>query len=481
MAVGGERPMTEPEGHLRCACPHCGGGVEFPAGIAGTSVACPHCGDPLDLVEPEPLAGVAAASSGAWTASDLALGFRGRMKRGFPPVRYLAALGLVTVAMGVLPLVYGTLVVAVGWGLVGFAAHWFLWVERWFGAREVLSVAAAFYGLGLVAGVLVLFFLLKPLLARSRRRAPPLALNPAAEPLLFAFVGMVCDTVGAPHPVRIDVDCRLNASAGYRAGVAGLVRGDLVLTLGLPLVASLNLRQLAGVLAHEFGHFGQPAGMRASALVRAVNGWLARVAGERDEWDDLLDRWVEEGADWQWRVLGGLARAGVGLSRAVLRLLRHAGHGVSCLLLREMEHQADRCEIAVAGSATFEETRRRLRTLHETARGYYRTLRAGWDRDRSLPDNFPCGMAAAEAALSADDRAAIVERADRREARWFDTHPPEAERIGRARAAGAAGLFAVDGPATALFADFDVLARQATVVHYEDDLGLARSAVRLVP
>jgi Zn-dependent protease with chaperone function len=36
----------------------------------------------------------------------------------------------------------------------------------------------------------------------------------------------------------------------------------LVLVIGLPLAAGMSMRQVAGVLAHEFGHFAQGAGMR---------------------------------------------------------------------------------------------------------------------------------------------------------------------------------------------------------------------------
>ncbi len=32
---------------------------------------------------------------------------------------------------------------------------------------------------------------------------------------------------------------------------------DLVLTIGLPLVAGLSAKEFAGILAHEFGHFTQ--------------------------------------------------------------------------------------------------------------------------------------------------------------------------------------------------------------------------------
>ncbi len=38
----------------------------------------------------------------------------------------------------------------------------------------------------------------------------------------------------------------------------------------------------------------------------------------------------------------------------------------------------------------------------------------------------------------------------------------------------------LDGPATALFGDFEVVAHQVTLLHYTDDLGLPRPLLRLV-
>lgn len=43
--------MTKPDS-FKCACGHCGGHIEFPAGAAGQTVPCPHCGKPALLAEP---------------------------------------------------------------------------------------------------------------------------------------------------------------------------------------------------------------------------------------------------------------------------------------------------------------------------------------------------------------------------------------------------------------------------------------------
>jgi len=58
------------------------------------------------------------------------------------------------------------------------------------------------------------------------------------------------------------VVCDLNAAAGFRRGAASFFGNDLVLTIGLPLVAGLSLREFAGVVAHELAHVTQKHGFR---------------------------------------------------------------------------------------------------------------------------------------------------------------------------------------------------------------------------
>jgi len=100
-------------------------------------------------------------------------------------------------------------------------------------------------------------------------------------------VDRICEEVGAPQPKRIDVDCNVNASAGFRRGMLSMFGNDMVLTIGLPLAAGLTLQEFGGVLAHEFGHFSQGLGMRLSYLVRAIIHWFVRVVYQRDQWDEI--------------------------------------------------------------------------------------------------------------------------------------------------------------------------------------------------
>ena len=62
----------------------------------------------------------------------------------------------------------------------------------------------------------------------------------------------------------------------------------------------------------------------------------------------------------------------------------------------------------------------------------------------------------------------------------FDTHPSNGDRIRAARRAADPGIFRCDLPATMLFNNFDVPARQVTILHYDDDLGIPLAQAKLV-
>ncbi len=194
--------------------------------------------------------------------------------------------------------------------------------------------------------------------------------------------------VGASAPRRIDLDCEVNASASFRRGFVSMLGNDLVLTIGLPLVAGLDLRQLSGVLAHEFGHFAQGGGMRLSYIIRRVNHWFARVVFERDEWDASLKGLSDDTHHWMVQVVGCLSQGCVWLTRRLLWVLMMLGNAISCFLLRQMEFDADRYEARVAGSAAFESTALKLQGLGLAARCAQHDL-GEFSSAARLPDDFP--------------------------------------------------------------------------------------------
>lgn len=398
---------------------------------------------------------------------------QGEISRRGVSVVYQLGLMVVALVMIVLPLIYIALIGLAGYGVYYHATQHFAPIMDWGQVRggRVMVLKFLVYLTPIFAGSVLVFFMIKPLFAGSPPKAQPYALNPDNEPLLFGFIARICELVGAPLPKRIDLDCNLNASASFRRGLLSLLGNDLVLTIGLPLVAALNMREFAGVIAHEFGHFTQGMGMRLSYVIRSVNGWFARVVFERDAWDVMLEEWAQ-GEDLRITVMVWIAQLGVWFSRLVLHGLMLIGHGVSCFLLRQMEYDADSYEIKLAGSEAFESTARKFALYGESLGHAYKEMKRSWNSSHHLPDNLPAFFVQKEGELSFATREKVDGELGLKRTGLFDTHPSDADRIREARKAADPGLFQLERPATELFANFAVPARIVTLLHYQEDLGL---------
>jgi Zn-dependent protease with chaperone function len=402
-------------------------------------------------------------------------GFRGPIIRPKTSIFYHVALVLVAATMLLLPLIYLSLVGTVAYIVYYHAVHNLRPIMEATGninSVYILLGKLLIYFVPLLAGVVVVFFMFKPLLAGRPKHAQPLALNPASERLLYAFIEKICDVVGAPSPKRIDLNCQINAAAHFRRGFFSLFGNDLVLVLGLPLVANLTARELAGVIAHEFGHFTQDTGMRLNYIINSVNFWFARVAYQRDAWDEALESWSTDTEDAWVAVTVMTVQLAVWFSRLILRILMLVGMTVCGFMVRQMEYNADAYEIKVAGSECFERIERKLATLDAAWQETRTYLRASWKQNKTLPDNLPELIRHAHQRLPPPVLRKIDDTLGFHRTGLFDSHPSPADRIRQARKANDPGIFHDDRPASSLFASFEHPARFVTLLHYTDDIGI---------
>jgi Zn-dependent protease with chaperone function len=388
------------------------------------------------------------------------------------PVSLLYKLGLAAVAlvMVLLPITYVGIIVLVAWGVYEHALH-----PRYQLGGGTLALLG--YLAPIIVGGVLVFFMIKPLFARRPKDYEPRGVLPEEEPELFRFIYAVCDTVQAPRPVRVLVDFQINAFAGFRRGLPDMLCRRLTLSIGLPLVAGLSVRQFGGVLAHEFGHFSQGAAMRLTFVVRSVNAWFARVVYERDAWDDRLRSGAQR-SDFRFGIILHLARAMVWVTRRILWLLMNVGHAVSCFMMRQMEFDADRFESQVVGSETFAETTRHFQLLNAAWQQTIAQQTEAYASNR-LVDDLPRlnAMAAKRLATKAvQANWAVLPTA---KTGWFDTHPSDYDRIQASKALGAVGMLRGDGDATKLFRDFRATAQALTKHYYEEECGIDLKDVML--
>ncbi len=393
---------------------------------------------------------------------------------------YRVGLLLNAAVMLLLPLVYVAIIAAVGWavwwhattntGILGAGSR-----------RSGRAGIGAFllYALPIVAGAALILFMIKPIFAPRAKRPKPVSLDPKKQPLLFDLVRALCAKVGAPMPNRIDVDCQVNASAAFRRGLLSFFGHDLLLTIGLPLAAGLTLRQFVGVLAHEFGHFAQGTGMRLSYLVRSVNFWFARVVYERDAWDETLVRWSKE-SDFRIAIILWAVRFFIWLTRRVLWLLFLLAQAISTFFLRQMEYDADQYEIEIAGSRAFEETAKRLPVLELARQKAFAELGDAWAEKR-LGDDLAELVVAELMTIPPKDQDEFLKEHLKGKGSLWDTHPPDTRRIEAAKAAKRDGIFTIDAPASAVFADFHGLSKAASLTFYREQLEDEVTPANLVP
>lgn len=404
----------------------------------------------------------AGNSSVTPTSAEILAAIPGTIPVQPPSTGYLLALTLVAFLMVLLPLVYLTLIVAVGYGVYWHFTH-NLWIlEQKVRGKGYLLVLLSYLAPGVV-GAALFIVLLKPLLARRRHYERPRPLRRDEEPLLFDYVDRLCTALGSPQPYEICLDQQVNASASF-VSTASLLTNRLRLIIGMPLIAGLPLRDFTGILAHEFGHFSQFWAMRLYMIIGAINHWLTRVVKERDEWDAWLEN-TARSLDVRVGWVLYLAQASIWIVRRVLWLLRCLAVLFSRRLSRQMEFNADACEYALVGSQSFSQTTRDLGLLSvasSIAEGEFEH----YARESKLVDNFPRFAAAQVDLMTPVQRQRALEAVEKQTTSWDDTHPAPSERIAAAQRAAEPGRFGLEAPATVVFADFDARCREMARSHY---------------
>jgi Zn-dependent protease with chaperone function len=446
----------------RAKCPGCGGMIEIAAleafAVPATTKrpSAPQADSSDELPALPPIRSMPAA-----LMKQVLGAFDGEFQRPRVTVGYLFAMLVVAGASLTLVLVYLGLIVVTAYAVYWHATHNATWLTLPFGTPgRARAFVAAGYVLLVVLGAVMVLFLLKPLFARSSQAKLGRRLELSDEPIVYSFVAKLAEVVGAPEPAEIRVNSSVNAAAVMGSGLLGVFSRRLVLVLGTPLVAGLDARQFAGVVAHELGHFSQGMGSRVSGFIRSIQGWLAQGAYGGDEWDEWFNDLSEE--DFAILVLlGWTGRFGAFLVRLVFYVLLVLSVLASFLLSRQMEYDADRYSALVVGTETFAKTSRKLLPL-TVAEAYARHLVANREAPEPEQGHFAGLVTHLVKQLPKPVKEELRQHSDTARTSWFSTHPSDADRLRSVERLGAPGIFHLDLPARKLFLQFDRVARDCS-------------------
>lgn len=370
-------------------------------------------------------------------------------------------------------LVYFALIPLAGWGIYGLISN--------YSGRPGIALSlhgAAVSSALMLGGCLIILSLLKPLAARPARATEPHVLDPEEEPLVYKFVRELAAKVGAPEPLHIAIDCHVNCCCVFAGGIVGFFRPEFDLLVGLPLVAALRLDQMAGILTHELGHAALTTNIRSNRLLWTVNAWFSRVVFEPDELDQQILRQLEMAKRGQ-RLMLRLAQMLVQPARGLLWLLMLAGRAASCLVLRNMELEADLYQIRVTGTEAFTSAVLEVNLLAvATQRALVELSRL--KRERRLLDNYPGFVVSLRSRYSAGFVGRLLAGLEHGKTGMFSAHPADRDRMALARKELSPGMVTSALPASALFRNHDALSRTVTLEFYKQELGLSEESCERV-
>jgi heat shock protein HtpX len=299
------------------------------------------------------------------------------------------------------------------------------------------------------------FLILKSIVPRPDRfLAPGPRLGPVEQPRLFAELRRVAAATGQEMPADVYLLLDVNAWVSQRGGFMG-IGSRRVMGVGLPLLQALDLGQLRGVIAHEFGHY-HGGDMRIGPWIYQTRAALVRTLQDLSQHSSLLT------VPFQWYAT----------------LFFRVTHAVS----RHQELLADALAARVAGAPALGSGLRATYAaglvfpmyLHAdvdavVTAGYLPPLAAGFSQVLERPE------------ISCKLEEAVEQEYKEGKQDPYDTHPPLRERLaalgvtpsGPALAAGERALSLLDGLPT-LERDLGIVWANRTVTEQPSILNLGR-------
>jgi Zn-dependent protease with chaperone function len=413
------------------------------------------------------LASPPSAATIAGDASHLLAHISAEMKPVRPSTAYIGAMLLAMTTALLALAIYLAVVLAVGWGIYA----WIISIKSQFSALQAV---------GVLMSLPILIALVKPVMLPKQEEHEPVELTEFSQPMLHNYVAALAKKLGAPRPARIFTDSSVNAYAAPRPVLFGLLGIRYDLCVGMALFEGLTAREVTGVIAHELGHFGQGGAVRISLASRAIAYWLWKIAYVRDIFDYQLWR-LTQAQDGYIAFIASIALLPSEIVRLLAAALVHMVAAGDSLLARQMEHDADKYETRVAGSAASERITSRLLEL-EMAQGTAFGRTSLWLAKGRVPDDMIKVLVRSARQLAPEQLTKRVKLGVGARSSVFASHPTGRERIDRARAENEPGICTLDAPGTALLMSPHLVSEEVTRQLVREKLGpRAHRQITFVP
>jgi len=388
------------------------------------------------------------------------------LERELPPVQwsplYRVSVWFSAAALILLTVIYLAIILVVAW----FAVDYFLSHLRLLGTGVSVWVVLL-YSLPPLFLLILLGLVIKPFFRISPSHEEPEVVTKKNEPLLFEFVRRICNSVGTRMIDEIHFTVGAEAAVYNSGPLGGLLSEKRVLILGLPLVASCDIASLAGIIAHEMGHFALQRNIQLRTIIGLVNGWFYRAMYEPDRFDIWLAINTQEGRSLRLLLLP--IKKTLSLGRWILWVFFVTAEASSCLISRKDEFDCDQYMARLVGSETASTSLQNVHLLGMAASATDDDLTNSWQEKR-LPDDLPRFIQSRVKRWNSRQQEISLKLISSNATRWFDTHPSLPARIRALRKLALPAMPLSQEPAGRLFRDFDRRCKEMTVRHYKQVL-----------
>lgn len=364
--------------------------------------------------------------------------------------------------------------------LVGGMLIWLCW-QMWL-FTGVLAAKGVWHWqiLGVILKFLFLsvtwVLMLRPLRPRPRHPRVAVQVSPATQPQLFELIYQVCWYLRAPVPQQVWLDTSTSVRCSMHGGLAGILTGETVLHIGLPVVSVISSRELGGLLAQELSHNVSGLCTLFVHAVREMNDWFFDVALEPSPPAEIAPAGRPQRQSEWGRIGRKILRGWMWLARIPFICLAIVSRLASIATLRLVRRTAARCSANVIGRGGHERMQRKLDLLVEASKAASLEIQRGVIQHR-LPENLSLLMARHVAAAAKARASARAEASGENAAGQAASIQEEAE---KARGASLVAHLALQQPAASILRQFVDLSRQVSYFYYQHELGLNLHEHRLV-
>lgn len=299
-----------------------------------------------------------------------------------------------------------------------------LWATALVGHPLLAMVVQLF---SFIVGFMLLFLLAKPILSLQQNRYRGVCLTPEQEPDIHMFVADLCDSLDLPLPREIRINNDSTVRLRHYRGPVGFWKGESVLYIGAPLLASMNTSQMAGLIVRAIYCFRPRLTPRASFIVLASNQWQHNAVYREDMVDRWLKRWQAEGklSDGPVNALQTLFEQSRRLMAVRLRLSR----ALERPLVHRLITEADKRAFVMTGSEGFSHMFEQQRVLRHTARTLIPKLQHQWQERGELPEDLIQLIIGQARRFPPAIHAKLRQQQEQKKAQTGDIIPSDAQRI----------------------------------------------------